>query len=200
MNTELLQELCLFINPTKISDKKYNMPKSVLYDIKGKRYNTIPQQKLDILKQYFNDMINEQDVKDKLKYVILQYVCTKYKADYQNIKHYLKGRVLKLSQVNIVALDVFFEDIKNALDIVTETDNSQHEQIDFELPPMPPYRYKDKVRFKYECSVYNHDGFLSADPVLNYKKEWVAPIFIYDVGVVYIPCNDMQLLRKLSSK
>lgn len=188
MNDNILQDFSYFINPTKISQSPYNLNKQTLYDFKKERTNAIWNKTKDIIVQYLKDILADQDLKARFEYIIIQKFCTEYGADYQNIQHYKKGRLKSLSEKNILIVNDFFNNIQEYLD---------EQEL---LKDMPAFREKDKVRFKYQCSDYNHNGFLGAGPILNHKKEWVAPVFIYGIGSVYIQCNDMKLIRKLSSK
>lgn len=64
--------------------------------------------------------------------------------------------------------------------------------------PKPDLKAKDSVRVHYKHDgIDYHKTILSTDPILNYEGIWVAPVFIYGLGLVYVNCEDMTLLRRV---
>ena len=62
----------------------------------------------------------------------------------------------------------------------------------------PDLKNKDAVRVHYPFKGINyHQTFLSANPVLTYEGVWVAPLFIYKLGTVYVNCDKMTLIRRV---
>ena len=62
----------------------------------------------------------------------------------------------------------------------------------------PDLKAKDVVRVQYKHDgIDYHKTILSTDPILNYEGVWVAPVFIYGLGLIYVGCDRMVLLRRI---
>lgn len=65
-------------------------------------------------------------------------------------------------------------------------------------PPRPDLQEKDCVRVKYETFDHSwHRTFLAADPILDHTGTWKVPVFIPLVGMKYVNCEDIILLRRM---
>lgn len=65
-------------------------------------------------------------------------------------------------------------------------------------PPKPDLQEKDCVRVKYETFEHDyHRTFVTADPILDHTGTWKVPVFIPLVGMKYVNCEDVKLLRRM---